>query len=243
MPELPEFPRRNAAGSRSPARRSPSPRVEATPDVRLEDYLDHLCAPLVGRVAYARRQEMRAEWRAHLDALVEAYVELGSTPDEAVTQALRQFGDARDLGRQWARSWKRKRVQPQSIRSPLLAALGVFSAASALSAALLGAPIGLPFDPSSLLLPLLGFVLPASAGLLTGWLARGRHAMGTFYALSLLIPLTAASGHTSAVDVAAALGAAQLFCWMPIGCTAAMLGGWLREQQGEKCPGGFALEP
>jgi hypothetical protein len=30
--------------------------VAASPDARIEDYLDHVCAPLVGVVPYARRQ-------------------------------------------------------------------------------------------------------------------------------------------------------------------------------------------
>ena len=41
------------------------------------------------------------------DGMIEAHEELGSAPREAVTRALRQFGDPRALGRRWARESRR----------------------------------------------------------------------------------------------------------------------------------------
>src|SRR5260370_38948195 len=79
----------------------------APPDPRIEDYLDHVSAPLVGLVPYARRQELRAELRGHLEALAASYRELGSAPDTASEQALRQFGDPRELARRCADEWRR----------------------------------------------------------------------------------------------------------------------------------------
>jgi hypothetical protein len=73
----------------------------AARDERIEEYLDRIDAPLIGHVPRARRLELRAELALHLDALVEAHQELGATPDEAVTDALRQFGDPLHVGQEW----------------------------------------------------------------------------------------------------------------------------------------------
>jgi hypothetical protein len=43
--------------------------------------------------------ELRQELRQHLEALVAAHMELGSSPEEAVAAALRQFGDPVLIGR------------------------------------------------------------------------------------------------------------------------------------------------
>src|SRR5437870_479455 len=83
------------------------PAKPAVADPRIDDYLDHVYAPLVGVVPYARRQELKAELRAHLETLAASYEELGSTPDGAVVSALRQFGDPSDLSREWTREWHR----------------------------------------------------------------------------------------------------------------------------------------
>src|SRR5688572_25868589 len=82
--------------------RSPSPAPDAAArDPLIEDYLDHLCAPLVGAVPYPRRRELREEWGAHLDSLVEAHREMGYGPAGSVVEALRQFGPPEQVSRQW----------------------------------------------------------------------------------------------------------------------------------------------
>ncbi len=81
-----------------------SPPFEQGPalrDPRLEDYLDHVMAPLVKAVPYARRQEMRAEMAEHLDALVAACAELSGEHDP-VAEALERFGDPGAVSRSWA---------------------------------------------------------------------------------------------------------------------------------------------
>lgn len=85
-------------------------------DPRIEDYLDRVCAPLVDDVPYARRQELRAELGAHLEALAEAYMELGSPAEEAVPKALQRMGNPRRMGRQWAVRWERADA-PECMRS------------------------------------------------------------------------------------------------------------------------------
>src|SRR3712207_2488794 len=64
-------------------------------DPRIDDYLDHLYAPLVGRVPYEVRQQFRSELQTHLEALVAAREEVGASHEQAVREALTQFGDPR----------------------------------------------------------------------------------------------------------------------------------------------------
>ena len=101
--------RRDLPSQRGGNRSSASPHADPTgmtpSHLRVEDYLDHVCAPLVGVVPYARRSELRAELRGHLEALVATHEELGSERTAAVVMALRQFGPPRCLSRQWAREW------------------------------------------------------------------------------------------------------------------------------------------
>jgi hypothetical protein len=68
-------------------------------DPRINDYLDQVCAHLRSSVPPERLAEVRAEIATHLDELIEAHLELGSDPQNAVTAALRQFGSARSVSR------------------------------------------------------------------------------------------------------------------------------------------------
>jgi hypothetical protein len=67
----------------------------------LEDWLDAACAPLIGRISYTERQDLRNEMRQHLHSLVLAYRELGEPAEVAVDKALRKFGDPATMARQW----------------------------------------------------------------------------------------------------------------------------------------------
>lgn len=66
---------------------------------RLDTYLGEVERHLGARVSTAQRGEIRRELASHLEALVDAYVELGHSPDEALDAALQQFGKARQVGR------------------------------------------------------------------------------------------------------------------------------------------------
>ena len=72
---------------------------------RVEAYLDLILAPLSRRLSPFHRAELRRELREHLWARVDAYSELGQSEEEAVTEALRQFGGAQDFTHQWRREW------------------------------------------------------------------------------------------------------------------------------------------
>lgn len=89
-------------------------------DSRIEDYLDRICAPLVGNLPYERRQEIRAEIREHLDALTEASIESGHTPDKAVERALQQFGDPKRISMEILKS---RNLDEGSLVAALRAAL------------------------------------------------------------------------------------------------------------------------
>lgn len=78
---------------------------------RVEAYLDQMLAPLTPRLSPFHRDELRRELREHLWARIEAYRELGQSEDEAVTEALHQFGGAEDFLRQWRREWKKAPCQ------------------------------------------------------------------------------------------------------------------------------------
>jgi hypothetical protein len=210
---------------------------------RIEDYLDHVCAPLVGVVPYARRMELRTELREHLVAFVATHEELGSSRDVAILMALRQFGPPRELARLWAREWKQgaapARLEPAW--RAMAVGLGCFGLASVLTLTVhmyIAARHGQDVEILALLeMILVGGVLPLSAGLVTGLLARARHALGSFYAVSALIVPAAAlalssfaryPGDTDLSESSLILAMVQALYWMPIGCGAAALGGSLR---------------
>jgi hypothetical protein len=78
---------------------SPQSLAEMRRFVDIEDYLDHVCHPLVKRMSYAEREVIRAEIRSHIAGLVQAHRELGSSTEEAIAAALLQFGDPKTIGR------------------------------------------------------------------------------------------------------------------------------------------------
>jgi hypothetical protein len=92
----------------------------------LEDYLDHLFAPLVGIVPFSHRQELRRETTAHLDALTDSYRNLGCGPKEATAEAIMQFGDPGMIAREWLTEWEISSGEDASRRG-LVVALGLFS--------------------------------------------------------------------------------------------------------------------
>jgi hypothetical protein len=213
------------------------------PDPRLEDYLDHVCAPLVGVVPYARRAELRAELREHLEAFVATHEELGSPRDVGVLMALRQFGPPRELARMWAREWKQGAAPARFEPAWRAMRIGLVSFGFASVVALILEVIICSVQARNLaglempLMLLAGGILPALAGLATGLLAPARHALGSFFALALVILSSAALGLSGVGDSAGnpslaawglGLAAVQAFLWIPLGCGAAALGGWLR---------------
>ncbi|MCW3096885.1 MAG: hypothetical protein JWL77_2503 [Chthonomonadaceae bacterium] len=77
---------------------SPASFSQAPPSVQIEDYLDHLCAPLINKTTYEQRLAIRDEVRSHLLVLAAGHEELGSTPADAIQAAIDQFGNAKKIG-------------------------------------------------------------------------------------------------------------------------------------------------
>lgn len=69
----------------------PVPRKDEMYDTHVEDYLDHYCAPLVGKVSYEERVKMRLQMRSELEAVIAAHMELGSSREQAIALTLPQF--------------------------------------------------------------------------------------------------------------------------------------------------------
>jgi hypothetical protein len=80
-----------AEESTYPSHYVPVPRKDEMSEAHVEDYLDHFCAPLVGKVSYEERVTMREELRAQIESVIAAYVELGSTREQAIASTLQQF--------------------------------------------------------------------------------------------------------------------------------------------------------
>jgi hypothetical protein len=104
--------------------------------VQIEDYLDHVCAPLVAHVPYKTRREWRGEMRTHLESLTLAHVELGDAPDVAAANALKQFGASDTVSKQWQQEWEQT-GQSSAFDSSLQVARRWYGGAFCLTAAIL----------------------------------------------------------------------------------------------------------
>ncbi len=69
----------------------PVPRKDEMSEAHVEDYLDHFCVPLVGKISYEERVKMREELRSQIESVIAAYVELGSPREQAIALTLQQF--------------------------------------------------------------------------------------------------------------------------------------------------------
>jgi hypothetical protein len=168
------------------------------------------------------------------------YVELESVPDEAVGQALAQFGNPGALTRAWKRATSGRSV-PSTWRATWTALFCFAEANSLMLVFLLEAGNGWPARLLwGGLFPTLALLLPLCAGLATGLLAPARQAWGALYALLAILPATSlALPHL--LDPAKSgdlvmIGWLRALLWLPVGCWAAALGGRLRAR-GEEQPG------
>lgn len=225
---------------------------------RVEAYLDQILAPLARKLSPFHREELRRELREHLWARVDAYRELGQSEEEAVTEALRQFGGGKDFLRQWRREWTQAR-QKSTLREVWEAARPAFClSALALSLACLPALFvihqmhrygtgswvfsnGEMFNHMSQSFLLL--FLPIMLGLTAGKYIPRRAAWGVFAALSLDMGLGAAlSGIGGWIPPKAQFfsnnaGLVTLLAapWIPVACASAALSSrWLRRSKSRR---------
>lgn len=145
---------------------------------RIEDYLDHLCAPLVGVVPYDDRVALRSEAGAHIAWLIEEFEQQGLKREEAIEAALREHGEPWPIGAAWVDEWLRDAptsALSRRLGSGWMRAFVAFGAASVLNWLLIETCTLLPgWSGIESWLMLLAVLSPIVAGGLTGARAPAR---------------------------------------------------------------------
>ncbi len=212
-----------------------SPLDQAYLYAQLEDYLDYLCAPLLGIAPYAQRRRLRLEAADHLQALAEDFQAEGFTPDQAVLLALKEYGEPWAVGQRFADTCLQGDLPRRLIRFGDAAALrafgwfGVFSVACLLG---LEACVLTPAETAWMpWVQCFAAVSPFAAGSLTGLGMDSRTTPGICRAVGVLSLASAAVGltlrpHTEGLTFAAF----QLCFWLPAGCLTASVTAALRRQ-------------
>src|SRR5438045_2652591 len=103
---------------------------------RIEDYLDYLCAPMLGVVPYAERVSLREEARLHLLDMAAEFEAQGLPPHEALTSALRAHGNPWHIGQSFVQEWSLGTTQASTrygVRRATLCAFAWFGIAATLN--------------------------------------------------------------------------------------------------------------
>lgn len=222
---------------------------------RVEAYLDQLLIPLARNLSDFHRDELRRELRAHLWGRVDAYRELDYSEEDAVTEALRQFGGANDFARQWRQEWLRKppkltlrevyEAGKLALRPTLLGLAGVMLPCTVLQALAYRSdwapgPAQITFAWTGFLFAFFG--LPTLIGIQQGRRSSERAGIGMLTALTAeLLTLclvygaadwvmpggidTAPSGKTFGICFG------LLVAWLPLASGAAAISGWLTRRR------------
>jgi hypothetical protein len=191
-------------------------------DERLEDYLEHLGAPLVGIVPYPERKAFRQEAHAHIEGLIHEYVWQGQDLDKATETALREFGEPWNVGRDFLEEWLlgTPRLRPPIlIRRATSTAFAWFGIASMLILLLLEQVLGSPAHDAQLSgLALAAFLAPFVAGGLTGTMCSAQAERGVRNAVGILTLHSVVIGLLLLPRVEGlAFAAWQLLFWLPAG--------------------------
>ena len=195
----------------------------------LDRWFQRLNTPLK-RLPAEERASLHLEVRQHLESLVAANEELGSSPQEAWEHALSQFGDPTRIGRRLAREWRRG----QSQISPDMAAVLYGLGAQVVSVPILFFCTALVMvifhldDPSGDMFTVELFVgVPILAGAAVGRRFPDRALTGALYAViawAILLVI--------AVDYSDLLPAMLLpTTWLMLGCGSAYLASAHRRRQ------------
>jgi hypothetical protein len=195
-------------------------------DDRLEDYLEHLVAPLIGIVPFGERKAFRQEACAHLEGLICEYMWQGKDRQKATETALREFGEPWEVGQAFLQEWLQGTPEQRPallIRKATFTAFAWFGVASMLILLLLEQVI---YEPSrDALLPgigLLAFFAPFVAGALAGAMYPTQAGRGVRNAVWLLTVHAFATGLLllPRYEVLAFAGWVLLF-WLPAGWVSA----------------------
>jgi hypothetical protein len=193
---------------------------------RSEDFLDHLCAPLVGIIPYRERSYLREEARLHLECLIAEYQEGDHTRETAVEAAFREFGEPWQSGEEFLREWRPKTASRGArllVRNATTHAFAWFGLPTVLCLLLTEHIVLTPRQEGLLpYLVTLAFVSPLIAGMLTGWSVPLKAGQGIRRAVSLLALLSLAVGVLLLPKSEGTLfGVFQFGYWLPIGWIAA----------------------
>jgi hypothetical protein len=135
----------------------------------LEDYLAQVEKQLAPLPAEQRKAELR-EIRLHLQMMIEDYIAIGDSPDEAVAAAVRQFGSASKTGQALQRA---RRADHLSRWRPLLAGVANYGAYIALYGSFCSFMEAFRFLlPGSMFFPWAYYVVLVLSGVVGGWLAE-----------------------------------------------------------------------
>lgn len=123
-------------------------RAQVTIRNRIEGFLDALLGSLGDALPAEKIADLRREIRSHLDARISAYAELGSSREEAVCEAIEQFGDSRSALAAWATAWMEADPLLRTRAVRCATSIGLrWVGASFLIEALLHVATGLSFSP------------------------------------------------------------------------------------------------
>lgn len=192
------------------------------PDDTLDDFLDHVCAPLVGVVPFVRRRQLRAELRE----LVEMRIEDGLSPE----QAIRELGDPHEAGLRFQAEWEQQplgRRPGRWFRTGMAIALAHFGIVSAL---ILTALFLARYEDMPEMAMLGGGLsgLGPLAGVPLGWLHPARAAQNAALATSVVGLHALLAALTVGVAAGAFLRHAAIvfLVWLPLG---ALFASWSAE--------------
>jgi len=214
---------------------SDAPPADEEAQAQIEDYLDYLCAPLLGIVPHAQRRRLRLETEDHLRMLAEDFGAEGFAPDEAVAVALQEYGEPWRIGQDFADAWLSGSHPCRLARftdAATLRAFGWFGVLSVLS--LLGVEqctLAPRQEALWSLVQCLAVVAPLVAGVLTGHALHPRTAGGVCRAVAALGLASGAAGalvlpHWEVLQFALF----QFVFWLPAGCLSAAVTASLRRQ-------------
>jgi hypothetical protein len=210
---------------------------------RVEDYLEHVSAPLVGIVPYAERQGLRREVEDHLWQLIGEFQTTGLAVEASTDEALREHGEPWSIGRRFLDEWCQRAPHRRvacRVSADTLRGFAWFGIATVPTLLMMEAHALLLNDTQrSQLAPfltLLAVLAPFIAGGLTGLTVRIRAATAVARALQALTIMTVGAGLLILPQTEVLYFALfQLLFWLPAGCVSASLAAnfalcWRRER-------------
>ncbi len=211
------------------------PRGDRMTEADLEDYLDHLCVPLVGTMSYPERQEFREEMRGRLEAVIGAHQELGADREEAISSALRPLlcatvSSAATVRKTSSRLLGRSR--------DYLLGLASFSSAAVFSWLLLFyTRTDINYSTHLWLHVAVAMVPPLLAGAVVGKRAAKNPYKSTWLAIAALAGPSAlvyqawanAQGFTYPVEAGLGFAAVHATFWAVFGTAGTAMGSWFRK--------------